>query len=199
MYSKGINTFFYFDTFVTFELFYDTYFNIEELNSMPVTPYHIGPGILIKSLLQKRFSLIVFIWTQILIDIQPLIVLITGKGSLHGFSHTYIGTTLIALFSSITGIYILRYFFPKKPLNKQLLMIAFISSFIGGYSHILLDSIMHNDFNPIYPFELNNYLYKIISLNTLHQLCIISGILGLSLFLLLSLIKKYIKVKKGEY
>lgn len=44
---------------------------------MPFTPIHMGPGILIKSLLQGSFSLMVFGWTQIVMDIQPLIVLIS--------------------------------------------------------------------------------------------------------------------------
>jgi hypothetical protein len=51
---------------------------------MPFTPIHMGPGILIKSLLQGSFSLMVFGWTQIVMDIQPLIVLISGEGHLHG-------------------------------------------------------------------------------------------------------------------
>ena len=62
---------------------------------MPFTPFHMGPGILIKALLQGSFSLMVFGWAQILMDIQPLVALITSKGQLHGFSHTYIGASLI--------------------------------------------------------------------------------------------------------
>ena len=42
---------------------------------MPFTPLHMGPGILIKSLLQGCFSLMVFGWTQIVMDIQPLLVM----------------------------------------------------------------------------------------------------------------------------
>ena len=67
---------------------------------MPVTPFHMGPGIIIKAILQGFFSLIIFGWAQILMDLQPLFVIITGQGNLHGFSHTYIGATLIALISA---------------------------------------------------------------------------------------------------
>ena len=73
---------------------------------MPFTPIHMGPGILIKALLQGSFSLMVFGWSQIVMDIQPLIVLITGEGHLHGFSHTYIGGTLLAVFSALSGKYL---------------------------------------------------------------------------------------------
>lgn len=32
---------------------------------MPFTPFHMGPGLLVKALLQGSFSLMVFGWTQI--------------------------------------------------------------------------------------------------------------------------------------
>ena len=70
---------------------------------MPFTPIHMGPGILIKSLLQGSFSLMVFGWTQIVMDIQTLIVLISGEGHLHGFTHTYVGVILIAIFFGANG------------------------------------------------------------------------------------------------
>ena len=73
---------------------------------MPFTPLHMGPGILIKALLQGSFSLMVFGWAQIVMDIQPLFVLVTGEGHLHGFSHTYIGATLLAILSALSGKYL---------------------------------------------------------------------------------------------
>ncbi len=51
---------------------------------MPFTPFHMGPGIVVKALLQGSFSLMVFGWAQIVMDIQPLFVLISGEGHLHG-------------------------------------------------------------------------------------------------------------------
>ena len=73
---------------------------------MPFTPFHMGPGILLKAILQGSFSLMVFGWTQIVMDIQPLIVLIMQEGHLHGFSHTYLGASLIAILSAVTGKYL---------------------------------------------------------------------------------------------
>ena len=43
---------------------------------MPFTPLHMGPGIFIQALLQGGFSLMAFGWTQIVMDIQPLLVII---------------------------------------------------------------------------------------------------------------------------
>ena len=41
---------------------------------MPFTPLHMGPGIAVKAVLQGSFSLMVFGWAQIVMDIQPLVV-----------------------------------------------------------------------------------------------------------------------------
>ncbi len=64
------------------------------------------PGIFLKALLQGSFSLMVFGWTQIVMDIQPLIAMITSEGKLHGFSHTFLGATLIAILSALTEKYL---------------------------------------------------------------------------------------------
>ncbi|WP_448547557.1 metal-dependent hydrolase [Thalassotalea fusca] len=115
-----------------------------------------------KSLLQGSFSLMVFGWTQIVMDIQPLIVLISGEGHLHGFTHTYIGAILIAIFSALTGKYLseLGLTILKISPHEQPIVIAwwvvFLSAFLGSFSHVLLDSIMHADVEPLFPFTLNN-------------------------------------------
>lgn len=158
---------------------------------MPFTPYHIGPGILVKALLQGSFSLMVFGWSQIVMDLQPLVALVTGEGRLHGFTHTYMGATLIAIFSALTG----------KPLAQWSLVflsasdfhginirwrVAFLSAFLGAYSHVLLDSLMHHDITPFFPFSPSNALLGLISVPALHQLCVYSGLIGAVAYLALS-------------
>ena len=73
---------------------------------MPFSPLHMGPGIVVKACLQGAFSLMVFGWSQILMDIQPLVVMLTERGELHGFSHTYIGASLIAIIAAPSGKYL---------------------------------------------------------------------------------------------
>jgi len=48
----------------------------------------MGAGIVVKAVMRNSFSLVVFGGSQIVIDIQPLVVMLTNKGELHGFSHT---------------------------------------------------------------------------------------------------------------
>lgn len=155
---------------------------------MPFTPFHMGPGLLIKSLLQGSFSLMVFGWTQIVMDVQPLWVMITGHGHIHGFSHTIVGGTLLALFSALTGKYLselglslLRIEKASQPVSIAW-WVAILSALIGSYSHVLLDAIMHTDVEPLYPYTLNNALWGIVSVSDLHKLCIYSGLGGAVLF-----------------
>ncbi|MBB6522185.1 hypothetical protein [Pseudoteredinibacter isoporae] len=154
---------------------------------MPFTPLHMGPGILIKALLQSSFSLMVFGWSQIVMDIQPLIVLITGEGHLHGFSHTYVGASLLAIFSALSGKYLSEiglYLLDMNP-NWQIKIswwVAFLSAFIGSYSHVIIDSIMHADMEPFFPFDSENRLLGFISVELLHKLCIYSALLGGALY-----------------
>jgi membrane-bound metal-dependent hydrolase YbcI (DUF457 family) len=155
---------------------------------MPFTPIHMGPGILIKSLLQGSFSLMVFGWTQIVMDIQPLMVLISGEGHLHGFTHTYIGAILIAVFAALTGKYLseiglrlLRISENKNPISIAW-WVVFLSAFIGSFSHVLLDSIMHSDVEPLFPFTLDNQSLGLISVPMLHKVCLYSGLLGAAIY-----------------
>jgi len=158
---------------------------------MPFTPIHMGPGIIIKALLQGSFSLMVFGWTQIVMDIQPLIVLITGEGHLHGFSHTYIGASILAVVSALTGkhlsqiVLVILGISKDKPINI-IWWVAFLSAFIGSYTHVYMDSIMHPDVEPFYPFNLVNEFYGMVSIMTLHKICLYSGLLGAAIYYAIS-------------
>lgn len=148
---------------------------------MPSTPFHMGPGLLFKALLQGSFSLMVFGWAQIVMDIQPLLVMLSGQGHLHGFSHTYLGATLLAVFSALSGKYLgelgLRLIGRARfvPIGGW---VALLSAFIGTFSHVLLDSVMHADVQPFWPLSLANGLLGSLSLEWLHALCLGSGAFG---------------------
>ena len=163
---------------------------------MPFTPIHMGPGILIKSLLQGSFSLMVFGWSQIIMDIQPLIVLITDEGHLHGFSHTYVGASLLAIVSALSGKYLSEFGLLVLGISKKLnpikiaWWVVFISAFIGTFSHVLLDSIMHADVEPFYPFTLHNDFLAYFTIEQLHKFCLYSGLAGAGLFYVVQFMNK---------
>jgi len=166
---------------------------------MPFTPIHMGPGILIKSILQGSFSLMAFGWTQIVMDIQSLIVLISGEGHLHGFTHTYVGAILIAIFSGLTGKYLSEFGLKILKISKNdnpisiVWWVVFLSAFIGSFSHVLLDSIMHSDVEPFFPFTLDNQFLGMISVSMLHKVCLYSGLVGAAIYY-----GTYLKVKAGK-
>lgn len=151
---------------------------------MPFTPFHMGPGILIKAILQGSFSLMVFGWSQIIMDLQPLWVLINGHGHLHGFSHTFVGATLLAIFSALTGKYLSELGLKIIGISKTgniieiSWFISFTSAFVGCFSHVVLDAIMHSDVEPFYPFTLSNQFLGALSVANLHKLCLYSGLVG---------------------
>lgn len=170
---------------------------------MPITPFHLGPGVLIKSVLQERFSLTVFAFSQGLIDIQPVFVILLGKGHLHGFTHTYVGAILLAIIATVLGKPICELFLrfwnktPEISGNSVLTVnakiswrVALVSSLIGTYSHVILDSFMHSDIHPFYPVSTENALFSQISLTSLHLFCIISGAIGVIIMCIAMVIKK---------
>jgi len=117
-------------------------------------------------------------------DIQPLFVLITGDGHLHGFTHTYIGATSLAILSALSGKYlseigliILGLADKSNPVNIAW-WVAFVSAFIGTYSHVALDGMMHGDVEPFYPLSQENSLHGLITVDELHQLCLFSALVG---------------------
>ena len=162
---------------------------------MPFTPLHMGPGTAIKALLRGSFSLMVFGWSQIVMDIQPLVAIVTGEGRLHGFTHTYIGAVLLALFSGLTGKHLGQFGLYVLGIDRQRRIViswwvAFLSAFIGTFSHVLLDSIMHADMTPLAPFSAGNGLLYWVSVDALHLFCLVSGLVGALLYWGVSLLQQ---------
>ena len=148
----------------------------------------MGPGIVVKACLQSAFSLMVFGWSQILIDIQPLLVMLTDRGELHGFSHTYIGATLIAIIAAPTGKYLGEFglrFLRMPGYNPIRWRVAILSAFIGTYSHVFIDAIMHSDIRPFAPLSNQRALHGLVSIEMLHLLCIGSALVGAIAFVLI--------------
>ena len=156
---------------------------------MPFTPLHMGPGIAIKAAMQRRFSLVVFGGSQVVIDLQPLLVMVRQHGELHGFSHTFAGATLIGLLCGLAGKPLGEWFLRlvREPGHLPITWrVSFASAFIGTYSHILIDSIMHTDVLPLMPLSAASPLHAIISIEALHVLCVLAAVVGGAAYFLVS-------------
>ena len=148
---------------------------------MPFTPFHMGPGILVKAALRGAFSLIIFGGTQVLMDVQPLVVILTRQGHMHGITHTYLGATIIAAVAAVAGKRIIDLgmrLIEYAPRLRISWVVAISSALIGGWSHVLLDSVMHADVRPFYPFSASNGLHGAIFSSALHGLCFWTGAVG---------------------
>src|SRR5262249_13896474 len=158
---------------------------------MPFTPFHMGPGLAIKAVAGRHFSLMVFGFSQVALDIEPLVRIIRGDAVLHGFTHTYLGATLIGLVSAVVGRLISQLFLnywtldPYSPFMNWLRGPKLIcwpaavgGALVGTYSHVFLDSIMHSDMQPFVPLSEVNGLLHVTSVGGLHLLCVLCGVLG---------------------
>ncbi len=152
---------------------------------MPFTPYHFGPGLLIKAVFRRKFSLGIFILAQILIDFEVIWNLLKGNDRLHTFFHSYIGSCvviiIVVIFAYFISHFLDKYIYLKNLFSKFIPLDSkpfFFSAIIGAWSHVFLDSLMHADMTPLYPFFANNFLLNRISLLSLHLGCVFSGGIG---------------------
>ncbi len=148
---------------------------------MPFTPFHFGPGAAIHAVAPKHISFLAFGASNVLIDIEPLYFILTHQYPLHRFFHTYIGALLIA--AATVALYLgARWFAARFWLPNLLgwrhigLVPVALGATIGTVSHIVLDSIMHQDIAPLAPFSDANRLLHSVTLDKLHLACAACGL-----------------------
>ena len=111
---------------------------------MPFTPYHLGPGLLFGLVFLSFIDFPTFLVASCIVDVEPFLVLLFNLNyPLHGFFHSLLGGTLVAIpfalvmykirdkFSSVMSFFKLE----QKISFKRIL----IASLSGVYIHILLD------------------------------------------------------------
>ncbi len=170
---------------------------------MPITPLHFGPGLAIKAIVPKNFSFTLFAFTQIVIDLESVYFFLQDDLRTHRFFHGYVGATIVLIVSIVIGKPLCQWLFNKwngklsKGQKKWLyieskisMKSAIIGSIFGAYIHVFLDSIMHIDIKPFSPFTDTNMMYRLMTLNQLDLFCLISGILGVLVFIICSVKKR---------
>jgi membrane-bound metal-dependent hydrolase YbcI (DUF457 family) len=122
-----------------------------------------------------------------LIDIEPLYFMVTHQFPLHRFFHTYIGAALvavvtIALFVMVRWIANRTALLPNTFHWQDLsLHSVTLGAFIGTFSHVALDSVMHQDIRPFAPFSAANPLLHVVPVGTLHWICLLAAAVGVGL------------------
>lgn len=150
---------------------------------MPVTPLHLGAGAAFKAIGGRQVSFLIFAGSQVLMDIEPLLGLIYGWSVLHGMSHTLGGALVIGTVAALIGRPITQFTLQLLKVRHDPVThtVAFFSAYLGTFSHIALDAIMHGDMNPLLPFKQGNPWLGLISVDQLHLLCVFLGVFGAAL------------------
>ncbi len=154
---------------------------------MPFTPFHFGPGLVIKGLIPERFSLSMFALANVAMDIEPLYHMWHGDAELHGASHTLLGAAFIGSVAAQIGrTAIMRAWQVYGRWSASACVLfpitrtqAWASSMLGTFSHLLLDGMMHADMHPFLPFTDFNPLLGISSTENVYLGCILAGMAGI--------------------
>lgn len=153
---------------------------------MPITPFHLGPGLLIKAAVPRHFSFSAFTAVQVIIDTEVIINMARGHHPFHEFVHTWIGSLLIgaccAALLLIVAPRARNYVFSKhfdqhlrSLLSQDFAPFAIVNgAFIGALSHIVLDGFLHA--------ELNKPWFNVIDIGALHWYFTLAGLVGLLWF-----------------
>lgn len=159
---------------------------------MPVTPLHLGVGLLGKGALPRRVSILAFAISQVLIDVEVAYYLFVDRSwPLHRWAHTFLGATAIGFASGLAtwlgGSWAVarlgdRWKVPR--LHECSFQAAVVGGLLGGLTHPLLDGLMHDDILPLLPFSTANPFAGLLAYPSLALALLASGVLGLSLLAL---------------
>ena len=159
---------------------------------MPFTPFHMGPALVVKSAFPRSFSLPIFGITQVAIDSEVLIgFLVRGDLSNHAVLHTLAGSSAVAMATLLLLVPVCHPLFRfwnrtvgAKPHTFWHVgtpvpwPAAILSALAGGWSHALLDALMHRYNTPFAPLSNVNWLYSSAWAPVIVPICIASAICG---------------------
>lgn len=159
---------------------------------MPFTPFHFGPGLLLKAALPNHFSLSVFALANVAMDVEPLLHMLRGDAVLHGVTHTLPGAAVIGIATALLGRKLIPPLWNWVGRVRQVAtnsvritaVQAWLGALSGTFSHCLLDAVMHADMSPFAPFSAANPWLKISWTEHVYLFCVVAGMLGLLLMLL---------------
>ena len=155
---------------------------------MPLTPFHWGPSSWIGLILFKIFDFSTLLVASVIVDIEPFCVFVfNAPWPLHGFLHSFLGGSIAAILTAII-LYLLR-----KPIKKVMAIFRLAqdssfkkilwTSFFGVYFHLLLDSFLYREMNPLYPLK-GNPFFGLFSSQQIYLFCSLSFLVGILFYLI---------------
>jgi len=172
---------------------------------MPLTPLHLGPGLLLGVFTLRFFNLWAILLGSVVMDVEPLALLIINpcySCPHHGFFHSILGAIIGSLILAAIlykfreklnhpapwniPFYLQKNVFGNKgrgKINQPFsFKVLFSSSLAAWLIHIFFDSLTHFDVLPFWPSHFNPIFIGKEVYWPLTFLFIIFGILGLILF-----------------
>jgi len=151
----------------------------------PFTPFHLGPALALGLPLRKRMYLPTFMLANVVLDFEPLLVLIMGlRYPLHGYFHTFLAALLLEVvlgyaMLNLDGILRPLYGLLHLDLDINRKPVPFILAGASGtVLHVLLDSPLYIEMHPLYPLTMNPMYNPALSFGA-YCICAVMGIFGL--------------------
>jgi membrane-bound metal-dependent hydrolase YbcI (DUF457 family) len=153
---------------------------------VPFTPFHFGPGLLLKGVAPKHVSMTAFAITQVAIDLEPLYYILRQDRHAHRAVHTVWVAGAVGL-----GVGLLVWAIGRRWAVKRGSVLgadvqpapALIGGLIGGISHPILDGLQHQDIYPLRPLADTQFLLDPGGTAS-YVGCAIAGVLGVALLTL---------------
>ena len=130
---------------------------------------------------------------NVLIDLEVIYCLSRNEAPIHRYCHTYAGRFVLGLVAGVfvyaVGRILCRlkkrdHLTPARVGPSGRLSHALVAGLFGGLSHILLDSLMHDEMAPLWPLADGNALAGVIGTGSLHIALAVAGFFGVVLWLL---------------
>ncbi|MFW9804127.1 MAG: hydrolase [Candidatus Thorarchaeota archaeon] len=155
---------------------------------MPFTPFHLGPALCLGLPLREYIHTPTFILANVILDIEPFLVLILGlEYPLHGYFHAFLLAFIVGLALGSTMLLLEGYLHPLYRMllletdSKTSLKRFVLAGFLGTMFHVLLDSPLYTDIRPFYPLTANPLYNPALSMEV-YSLCVWMGIIGAAIY-----------------
>lgn len=163
---------------------------------MPITPFHFGPGALIKAVTPTWFCWSAFALANALIDVEPVTLYFLSGEPAHPWLHTPPGALAVAALTATLGRRPCEWILHRwncwlSQAQRRWLGVdpmimpvqAWAGALIGALSHLALDALMHADVRPLWPLLADNPWQGAVSLNALHLGCAAAAVAALLIWL----------------